>query len=93
MSIIGGLMSGKTTALLNLINHQPDIDKISLYANDFDEPKYQLLIKKRHDVGIKHLNNPREFIKYPNTVSDVYNNIEYYSIKSYRKTLKNMLLI
>ena len=26
--IIGGSGSGKTNALLNLINHQPDIDKI-----------------------------------------------------------------
>ena len=26
--IVGGSGSGKTNALLNLINHQPDIDKI-----------------------------------------------------------------
>ena len=31
--IIGGSGSGKTNALLNLINNQPDIDKIYLYAN------------------------------------------------------------
>ena len=30
--IIGGSGSGKTNALLNLINNQPDIDKIHLYA-------------------------------------------------------------
>ena len=30
--IIGGSGSGKTNALLNLINNQPDIDKIYLYA-------------------------------------------------------------
>ena len=30
--IIGGLGSGKTNALLNFINNQQDIDKISLYA-------------------------------------------------------------
>ena len=30
--ITGGSGSGKTNALLNLINHQPDIDKIYLYA-------------------------------------------------------------
>ena len=29
---IGGSGSGKTNALLNLINNQPDIDKIYLYA-------------------------------------------------------------
>ena len=32
--IIGGSGSGKTNALLNLINNQPDIDKIFLYAKD-----------------------------------------------------------
>ena len=30
--IVGGSGSGKTNALLNLINHEPDIDKIYLYA-------------------------------------------------------------
>ena len=29
--IVGGSGSGKTNALLNLINNQPDIDKIYLY--------------------------------------------------------------
>ena len=32
--ILGGSRSGKTNALLNLINNQPDIDKIYLYAKD-----------------------------------------------------------
>ena len=32
--IIGGYGSGKTNALLNLINEQDDIDKIYLYAKD-----------------------------------------------------------
>ena len=35
--IIGGSGSGKTNALLNLINNQPDIDKIYLYAKDVYE--------------------------------------------------------
>ena len=39
--------SGKTNSLFNLINHQPDIDKIYLYAKDPYETKYQFLIKKR----------------------------------------------
>ena len=30
--IIGGYRSGKAGALLDLINHEPDIDKICLYA-------------------------------------------------------------
>ena len=52
--IIGGSGSGKTNALLNLINNQPDIDKIYLYAKDPYEAKYQYLIRKREKVGLNH---------------------------------------
>ena len=38
--IIGGSGSGKTNVLLNLIENQPDIDKIYLYAKDPYEEKY-----------------------------------------------------
>ena len=61
--IIGGSRSGKINTLLNLINEQNDIDKIYLYARDLDEPKYQILIKKRKDAEIKHLNDPDAFIE------------------------------
>ena len=44
--IIGGSGSGKTNALLNLINNHPDIDKIYLYAKDPYEAKYQFFINK-----------------------------------------------
>ena len=37
--IIGDSGSGKTNTLLNLINNQPDIDKIYLYAKDPYEEK------------------------------------------------------
>ena len=47
MLIIGSSGSGKTNALLNLINKQPDIDKLYLYAKDPYEGKYQILIDKR----------------------------------------------
>ena len=42
-------MSGsrKMNSLLNLINQQPGIDKIYLYANNRYEAKYQFLINKR----------------------------------------------
>ena len=60
--IIGASGSGKTNALINLINEQNYIDKIYLYARDLNEPKYEYLIKKREDVEIKHLNNPKAFI-------------------------------
>ena len=73
--IIGGSGSGKTNALINLINEQNDIDKIYLYAKDLSEPKHEYLIKKREDVGIKHVNNLNAFIEYSNTIADVYENI------------------
>ena len=50
--IIGGSGSGKTNALLNLINKQNDIDKIYLYAKDLNEPKYKILIIKLKDARI-----------------------------------------
>ena len=70
--------NGKTNALLNLNLKDNDnfIDKIYLYAKDLDEPKYQFLIKKRENAGIKNLNNPSAFIEYSNTMDDVYNNLE-----------------
>ena len=37
--IMEGSGSGKTNALLNLIENQPDIDKIYLYAKDLYEAK------------------------------------------------------
>ena len=40
--ITGGTRSGKTNALLNLIEKQPDTDKIYLYAKDPYEAKYQI---------------------------------------------------
>ena len=44
--IIGGSGSGKTNALLNLIDNEPDIDKINLYTKDPNEAEYQLLINR-----------------------------------------------
>ena len=77
--IIGGSGSGKTNTLLNLINEQNDIDKIYLYARDLNETKYKILIKKREDAGIKHLNDPNTFIECSNTMNDVYKNIHDYN--------------
>ena len=77
--IIGGSGSGKTNALINLINEQNDIDKIYVYARDLSEPKYECLIKKREGVGIKHLNNPNAFIECSSTMDDIYDNINDYN--------------
>ena len=86
--IIGGSGSGKTNTLLNLINNQPDIDKIYLYAKDPYEDKYQFLIKKRESIGIKHFNDPKAFIEYSNDMQAVYNNIN-----DYNPDKKNKILI
>ena len=75
--IIGGSGSGKTSALLNLINNQPDIDKIYLYVKDPYE-KSQYLINKREKVGLNHFNDPKAFMEYSNDMQDVYKNIEDY---------------
>ena len=52
--IIGCSGSGKTNALLNLINHQENIDKIYLYAKDPYEAKYQFFNWHTCKVGLKH---------------------------------------
>ena len=85
--IIGSSGSGKTNALLNLINNQPDIDKIYLYAKNPYEKKYQYLINKREEVGLDHFNNAKTFIEYSNDMRDVYKNIEDYNLGRERKIL------
>ena len=89
MLIIAPCGSGKTNALLNLIQKDDDnfINKIYLYAKDLDEPKYQFLIQKRENAGIKNLIDPSAFIEYSNTMDDVYNNIDDYNPKRKRKIL------
>ena len=72
MLVIEGLRSGKTNALLNLINNQPDIDKIYLYAKDPYKTKYQFLINKRESTGLKHFHYLKAFIEYSNDMQDVY---------------------
>ena len=85
--IIGGSGSGKTNALLNLINNQPDIDKIYLYAKDPYEAKYQFLINKRESTGLKNFNYPKTFIEYSNDMQDLYKNIDEYNKDKERKIL------
>ena len=85
--VIGGSGSGKTNALLNLINNQPDIDKIYLYAKDPYEKQYQYLINKCEKVGLNHLNDPKAFMEYSNDMQDVYKNIEDYNPIKKRKVL------
>ena len=85
--IIAGSGSGKTNTILNLINEQNDIDKIYLYARELNEPKYKILIKKREDTGIKHLNDPNAFIECSNMMDGVYGNIHDYNSSKKREIL------
>ena len=85
--IIGGFRSGKTNALINLINEEDDIDKIYLHAKDLSEPKHEILIQNREGVGIKHFNDPNAFIECSNTMDDVYGNINDYNPGIKRKIL------
>ena len=62
-----------------MIKHQPDIDKIYLYAKDPYEAKYQYLINKRERVELDLFNNPKAFMKYSNDMLDVYKNIADYN--------------
>ena len=62
--IVGGSGSGKTNALLNLINNQRDIDKTYLYVKDPYEAKYQYLINKREKVGLDYFNDPKVFMDF-----------------------------
>ena len=71
MLIIEPTGSGKTNTLLHLINKFHLIDKIYLYAKDTDEKKYQYLINKREQAGIKNLNDRHAFIEYSSDINDV----------------------
>ena len=84
---IGGSRSGKTNVLLNLINNQPDIDKIYLYVKDPYKAIYQFLINKRESTGLKDFNDSKAFIEYSNDMQDVYKNIDEYNPDKENKIL------
>ena len=87
MLIIGPSGSGKTNTLLHLINNLHPTDKIYLYAKDIHEPKYQHLINKREQAGIKNLNDPHAFIEYSDDMNDVLDDINNYNKNRDKKVL------
>ena len=87
MLIIGPSGSGKTNTLLHLINNLNPIDKIYLYAKDLSEPKYEYLINRREQAGIKNLNDPHTFIENSNDMDDVLDNINNYNKNRDKKVL------
>ena len=72
--IVGGSESGKKNSLFNLIHHQPDIEKIYLYAKGLYEAKYQFLIDER-----EHFNDSKAFIEYSIGIDDIYKDFEEYN--------------
>ena len=87
MLIIGSSGSGKTNTLLHLINNLHPIDKIYLYAKDIHEPKYEYLINKREQAGIKNLNDPHAFIEDSDDMNDVLDGINNYNKNRDKKVL------
>ena len=85
--IIGSSGSGKTNTLLNFIKKQDKRDligKMYFHARDLNKPKYQFLIEKRENIGIKHYNDPNAFVECSNTI-EVYDNIDDYNLSRKRK--------
>ena len=87
MLIIGPSSSGKTSTLLHLIDNFHPIDKMYLYAKDTNEEKYQYLINKREQAGIKNLNDPHAFIEYSSDMNDVLEDISNYNKKRDKKVI------
>ena len=51
------------------------------------EAKYKFLINKRESTGLKHFNDSEAFIKYSNSMDDIYENIGEYNPNKKRKIL------
>ena len=87
MLIIGLYYRTNYRTLLHLINNLHPIEKIYLYANNIHEPKYEYLINKREQAGIKNLNDPHAFIEYSNDMNDVLDDINNYNKSRDKKVL------
>ena len=87
MLVIGPSGSGKTNTLLHLLNNLHPIDKIYLYAKYINEPKYEYLINKREQAGIKNLSDPHAFIEYSDDIDDVLDDINNYNKNRDKKVL------
>ena len=82
--IIGDSGSGKINSLFNLINQQPDIDKIYLYYKDPHEEKHRFLTNKQKCASFKL---SKSFMEYLNDMEESYKNIEEYNPNKKCKTL------
>ena len=60
---------------------------IFLHVKDPYEAKYQFLINKRENTGIRYLYDSKTFIEYLNDMDDIFKNIEEYNPIKKRKIL------
>ena len=73
-----------TLIRVNLISEQDNDDysiiyKFYLYVGDLTEAKYQFILKKCENNGLKNLKGQKSFTEYSNNMQDVYKNIEEYN--------------
>ena len=61
--------------------------KIYLCAKDPYAEKYQLLINKRENIGLKYFNDSKSFIEYSNDMDNIYKNIEEYNPNKKQKKI------
>ena len=85
MLLVGESWYWKTNALLDLLDHESDIDKINLYAEDPYKARFQLFIDKRQITGLKYLNDSNAFTEYSNHMNDIFKNIEECNLNKKRK--------
>ena len=58
-----------------------------IYMLKMYKAKYQLLINKRENTGLKYFNDLKAFIEYSSDMDDIYKNIEEYKPNKKRKIL------
>ena len=58
-----------------------------IYMLKMYEAKYQLLINKRENTGLKYFNDLKAFIEYSSDMDDIYKNIEEYKPNKKQKIL------
>ena len=58
-----------------------------MYAIDLYEVKYQLLINKIENTGLRYFSDPKAFTEYSNDMDDIFQNIEEYKPNKKRKIL------
>ena len=77
--------------MLNLVNHEPDVDKIYLYAKDPYKAKYQLLINKKESINTKYLNDSKALLNTQRIwMDDIYENKKEYNPNKKRKNIDHI---